>query len=188
MNNEQPAQPSTSRKRKQTDVSTQAMKKLAYDGLQKALLESESPYQKFGGFVVAELDKLKATNGQAAADKLQRNINMCIYNTLDELQTQTTVCNLNSIHSLISFFCFCSQSIVYISEETPCPTAVPPVFSRYSREGTEEVPSASVAPLVSSRYVTEDSDEDSVTAVAPPLFARYAREENSDEEYLETSD
>lgn len=85
-----------SRKRKQRDVSTQAMKKIAFDGFQKALttMETEDSYQKFGSYLASELKDVEKNQGEAAAKKILRKLNFCLINCLDGVEMEAqTVCN-----------------------------------------------------------------------------------------------
>lgn len=67
------------------------MKKIAFDGLTMAMksIETESSYQKFCNFLASELEKIKEKRGEDAADRVQRKLNMCLLNELDELQNST---------------------------------------------------------------------------------------------------
>lgn len=85
------------KKRKQNvnDDNTQEMKKLAFEGLTKALAqENETPYHVFGQFVTSELLKLKETRRSSVADSIQRKLNRCLLNELDNLESNKAI-NVN---------------------------------------------------------------------------------------------
>lgn len=92
MDSGQPSPPTLiSRKRQQNDVLTQAVKKLAFDRFQKVLTntETESSYQKFSNFLASELEEVEKNQGATAANKIQRKLNICLINCLDELEAET---------------------------------------------------------------------------------------------------
>lgn len=92
MDSGQPSPPTLiSRKRQPNDVLTQAVKKFAFDRFQKAStnMETESSYQKFSNFLASELEEVEKNHGATAAKKIQRKLNVCLINCLDELETAT---------------------------------------------------------------------------------------------------
>lgn len=54
------------------------------------MLEKKSSYETFSIFLTSELDKAKEKYGEAIADKLQRKLNMCLLECLDELEADVT--------------------------------------------------------------------------------------------------
>lgn len=55
------------------------------------MLEKKSSYETFGIFLTSELDKAKEKYGEAISDKLQRKLNMCLLEYLDELESDVTI-------------------------------------------------------------------------------------------------
>uniref|UniRef100_A0A336LWQ9 CSON004582 protein n=1 Tax=Culicoides sonorensis TaxID=179676 RepID=A0A336LWQ9_CULSO len=85
--------PRTSTKRKTRRDSDETMisaKKLALDGLQKALTSlNENTHQKFCNYVASELDRIQLDYGAATANRLQRKLNTFFIKCVDEVENAT---------------------------------------------------------------------------------------------------